>query len=163
MQNFLSTLVICTITMSMAALLPISLSPLLSRKYEAKWQYYTWLVINIGFIIPVSPHINFAFFKVNLPAVQPKEIWSIDVQDFVMATGSEVSRLLKASTVSSEEELSFILEHELIHYKRKDVGDKSMVMLAAAIHRFNPVVYLMARSITLQCELSCDAEVMKNA
>ena len=35
-------------------------------------------------------------------------------------------------------------------------------MLSTAIHWFNPVVYLMSRSISLQCELSCDLEVVKN-
>lgn len=36
------------------------------------------------------------------------------------------------------------------------------MLVAAALHWFNPVVYVMARDIALQCELSCDEEVVKN-
>ena len=60
------------------------------------------------------------------------------------------------------DELFFILKHELIHYKRKDLWYKSLVMIATAIHWFNPIVYFMARAIDVQCELSCDEEVVRN-
>jgi hypothetical protein len=36
------------------------------------------------------------------------------------------------------------------------------VLIATAIHWFNPIVYLIARAIEAQCELSCDAEVVRN-
>lgn len=60
----------------------------------------------------------------------------------------------------TEEELYFILKHELVHYKRKDLWHKILVLLAVALHWFNPVVHLMARVVNVQCELSCDAEVV---
>ena len=63
----------------------------------------------------------------------------------------------------SYDDLSFIIKHELIHFKRKDLWYKSLVFLATAIYWFNPIVYLMAREISVQCELSCDEEVMKGA
>lgn len=59
-----------------------------------------------------------------------------------------------------EEALPYILRHELVHFKRKDLWFKSLVILATAIHWFNPVVYLMARAIALQCKISCDAQVV---
>lgn len=250
MQNFLSALIICSITMSVAAIIYILLAPLLLKKYEAKWLYYGWLVIVIGFVIPFRPQFDFTFFKVDLPAIQPEGVWSTGVRNFVMGAGSDMNEVLNASTISiytiissiwlvgmvvvigyhilrhlhfmklvnrwsedvcdeqilndllvlregmgiskrvylrqcslitspmivgfvtptillpvnrfSDKELTFILAHELVHYKRKDVAYKSLVLLATAIHWFNPVVYVMSRSIALQCELSCDAEVMRN-
>ncbi|RRJ64221.1 M56 family metallopeptidase [Paenibacillus oralis] len=63
----------------------------------------------------------------------------------------------------SADELPYILKHELIHFKRKDIWYKSLVFIAAAMHWFNPAVYLMAKSIAKQCEISCDAEVVKGA
>ncbi|MCM3700046.1 M56 family metallopeptidase [Paenibacillus macerans] len=56
-----------------------------------------------------------------------------------------------------------MLKHELIHFKRKDLWYKSLVFVAAAMHWFNPAVYLMAKSIAKQCEISCDAEVVRGA
>ena len=62
----------------------------------------------------------------------------------------------------AESELRFILKHELVHYKRNDLLYKSLVLIATAIHWFNPVVYLMARAVNTLCETSCDAEVVRN-
>ncbi len=70
--------------------------------------------------------------------------------------------ILLPATNYSQDELSFILKHELVHYKRKDLWYKTLIFLATAIHWFNPIVYLMARAIAVQCEISCDAEVLKN-
>lgn len=60
-------------------------------------------------------------------------------------------------------ELLFVLKHELIHLKRGDSGYKMLVFAATALHWFNPFVYRMAREIALQCELSCDEEVIKHS
>ncbi|TKI58195.1 peptidase M56 [Brevibacillus antibioticus] len=70
--------------------------------------------------------------------------------------------LLPSENISSNE-LLFILKHELIHLKRGDLGYKTLVLIAAALHWFNPFVYRMAREIALQCELSCDEEVIKHS
>lgn len=59
--------------------------------------------------------------------------------------------------------LSLILKHELVHWKRKDVWCKTLVLLASALHWFNPLVYRIAREIALQCELACDEEVIKHS
>lgn len=58
------------------------------------------------------------------------------------------------------DELPYILRHELVHFKRKDLWYKSLMVFATAIHWFNPVIYLMVKAIMSQCEISCDAEVV---
>jgi|GEM_PF-2970517 len=62
----------------------------------------------------------------------------------------------------ADDELRFILKHELVHYKRKDLYYKLLVLIATAVHWFNPLVYLIARAINAQCELSCDVEIVRN-
>ncbi len=62
----------------------------------------------------------------------------------------------------SEDELPYILKHELVHFKRKDLWYKSLVLFATAVHWFNPVMYMMTKAIASQCEISCDAEVVSN-
>jgi len=61
----------------------------------------------------------------------------------------------------SKHELSMILKHELIHYKRRDLWYKLLVLAATALHWFNPIVRLMAKAINTQCELSCDSLVIQ--
>lgn len=60
------------------------------------------------------------------------------------------------------DELPFVLKHELIHFKRRDVWYKALVFVATALHWFNPFVYLIAREVAIQCEVSCDEEVVQN-
>lgn len=71
-------------------------------------------------------------------------------------------RILLPKTDFAEDELRFILAHELVHYRRKDLAYKALVLFATAIHWFNPVVYLMAKAIDAQCESSCDDEVVRS-
>ncbi len=59
----------------------------------------------------------------------------------------------------SPEELALVLSHELTHYRRRDLWVKLGLMLATAIHWFNPAAWLMARSATFYQETSCDEAV----
>lgn len=68
MQSFLTALIECSISMSVLILLLIAITPLLEKRYAAKWRYYTWLVIVIGLIIPFRPHIDTTFIQVDTPA-----------------------------------------------------------------------------------------------
>lgn len=80
-----------------------------------------------------------------------------------MIIGFVNPRILLPKLDFAKDELYFILKHELVHYKRKDLWYKYLVLIATAIHWFNPIVYLIAKSIDIQCELSCDEEVVRNA
>lgn len=60
-----------------------------------------------------------------------------------------------------EEELYFILKHELIHFKRRDVWFKLLLMLANAVHWFNPLIWLMHREAVVDMELACDERVVQ--
>ncbi|WDV47475.1 M56 family metallopeptidase [Clostridiaceae bacterium M8S5] len=57
------------------------------------------------------------------------------------------------------EKLKYILMHELMHMKRKDILYKWIMQLVVCIHWFNPVVYYIAKEIEKYCELSCDERV----
>ncbi len=58
-------------------------------------------------------------------------------------------------------ELRFVLTHELVHYKRKDMWVKALTMVATAMHWFNPLLYMISKAISSQCEISCDEAVVK--
>lgn len=92
---------------------------------------------------------------------------SVDVQ-LCASAGSPMMigfihpRILLPQIDFAPDELRFILAHELVHYKRKDLWYKALTLLATAIHWFNPVVYFVAKAIDIQCELSCDNEVIRH-
>lgn len=62
-----------------------------------------------------------------------------------------------------ERELRFILRHELTHCKRRDLWYKLVLLLANAVHWFNPLVYLLAREAGADMELTCDDAVVAGA
>jgi len=258
MQNFIATLLICSVTMSALALLYMAVTPFFATRYSEKGLYYAWLIIVIGLIIPFRPSWTSTIFTIDVPMANTTndfvnttaQAWSVRVATMptpttnaittpILATFDIISwhwvaaawligavvfiavqairhhRFVKAAKRWSEaitneqilslfyglktelgikkqlglylspcvgspmmigfinpqillptqelteDELHFILKHELVHYKRKDLLYKSLILLATAIHWFNPVVYLMARVLSTLCETSCDAEVVQ--
>lgn len=77
-----------------------------------------------------------------------------------MLVGLFKTRLILPEVEMNERELSFILKHELIHFKRRDLWVKSLALVANAIHWFNPVAYRLTKQIDTFCELSCDERVV---
>ncbi len=61
----------------------------------------------------------------------------------------------------SEEEMFFILKHELIHYKHHDIYFKLLFVTVNAIHWFNPLVYIMQKEAVVDMELYCDESVIR--
>lgn len=57
-------------------------------------------------------------------------------------------------------ELVMIMAHELTHYRHRDLIVKLLTSAAVCIHWFNPVAYLLARSVNAACELCCDESVL---
>ncbi|MCT4619146.1 MAG: M56 family metallopeptidase [Marinisporobacter sp.] len=58
-------------------------------------------------------------------------------------------------------ELYYILLHELIHYKRKDLLYNIFETIALSLHWFNPIVWFAIKKMRLDRELSCDHGVLE--
>ncbi len=63
----------------------------------------------------------------------------------------------------SGQALSFILRHELTHYRRRDLWYKLALLSANALHWFNPLLYLLVKEASADLELTCDDEVVFGA
>lgn len=59
-----------------------------------------------------------------------------------------------------DDELSYVLAHELIHCKQKDMFYKWLIQVVVCIHWFNPFIYLLEKEVNKSCELSCDEKVI---
>jgi len=246
MQMFLNALLKCSIVMSVISLAYMVAMPLLSKKYSAKWLYYIWLLVVVGWVFPFRPNLGTSFLHFKLPDAQviqakymglgePFKIitnttneassiqlwwiiasiwafgtigllthyvwkhgrfvkmvnrWSEDVRiqeilgvlnhlkkemkinkhvmlktcPFIaspMMIGFFCPTILLPCNKFDSDELTFILSHELIHLRRKDLWYKALILLAVAVNWFNPVVYIMAKAIAVQCEISCDELLVK--
>lgn len=56
--------------------------------------------------------------------------------------------------------VSYILEHEFVHVKRLDAVTKLLLITAASIYWFNPLVWVMYILLNRDIELSCDEAVV---
>lgn len=91
---------------------------------------------------------------------------TVPVMEFSGAASPMILGILKPVLVLpkerySREELFFILRHELVHLKRKDLQSKFLFMMAGALHWFNPVVWLMQKEAAVDMELACDERVVQ--
>lgn len=62
----------------------------------------------------------------------------------------------------SGERLEYVLLHETTHLKRFDILLKWFSMAVSCIHFYNPAVYLACKGLSEECEISCDALVVKS-
>lgn len=90
------------------------------------------------------------------------------VMEYSDAAGPMVIGFLRPTLVLpkeqySEEELYFILKHELVHLKRHDIYFKLLLVAVNAVHWFNPLVWIMQKEATVDMELSCDERVVQGA
>lgn len=53
-----------------------------------------------------------------------------------------------------------VLQHELAHHRRRDPLRRWIAGIAIAVNWFNPLVRWMVRRLLIQCEFSCDQQVL---
>jgi beta-lactamase regulating signal transducer with metallopeptidase domain len=61
----------------------------------------------------------------------------------------------------TDEQLSFAIKHELMHYRRKDHIAGMVLRMLEAVYWFNPFVWLMSRCMLSDMETACDSDVVK--
>lgn len=249
MDNFIVILFKCSFFMSIITIIYALSLLLISKHYTAKWCYHIWLIIVVGWLIPIRPTFNISFLPLqNFKSLEiPKKIiavntyadnvvfnqvisektkgislltcffiiwlvgvliifsyhvlrhmyfmkvirhWSIDFSDksyielfnkikqeqiikeeikikicdgisSPMLIGLFKPIILLPNIKLSKTEFAFIVKHELIHFKRHDLWYKLMILTVSIIHWFNPIIYFMAKAVSMQCELSCDEILLK--
>lgn len=55
----------------------------------------------------------------------------------------------------------YVLTHELIHYKHKDLWWKTLLLVAKVIHWYNPFIFLLGRELEENLEFCCDLAVIQ--
>lgn len=69
--------------------------------------------------------------------------------------------LLLPAQPPSGDALRFSLLHELTHYRRRDIWRKTLALWVRALHWFNPLVWLTARTLDRDIELACDEGALR--
>lgn len=97
MQSIMVGLLFKSVIMTFIGILYVVVTPFLLKRYSAKWLYYSWLAILIGFILPFT-------FKISKTIVHLSEPMQLPSMELVPAKSSEIT--LMASTVETMSSLS---------------------------------------------------------
>ena len=64
-------------------------------------------------------------------------------------------------TEFSNDEIKYILLHELTHYKNKDILINYIVCLFQVLYWFNPIIWFLFKELKTDMEIACDIAVLK--
>jgi len=78
-----------------------------------------------------------------------------------MIIGFSKQYLLLPDIIYDDADIDCILRHELVHWKRKDIWYKLLLLVVNSIHWFNPISYLLLREAAEDLEMLCDDFVLK--
>jgi len=72
--------------------------------------------------------------------------------------------LMPVNTVvsMSDDEVKFVLRHELMHFKRRDHITGLLLSFLTAVYWFNPIVWLAFKQIHADMETACDSDVVRH-
>ncbi|WP_379143185.1 M56 family metallopeptidase [Paenibacillus sp. sgz500992] len=130
------------------------------------WRYRYFLKLVSRWSIPIAHFKCLKILdglKLEMNIKKNVELRECQIITSPMLVGFFRPVILLPSEQFSDDELSMILKHELVHLKRHDLWYKALILMATVLHWFNPIVYLMSRSVAAQCEISCDAIVIQGA
>ncbi|MCQ4934989.1 MULTISPECIES: M56 family metallopeptidase [Anaerotignum] len=92
---------------------------------------------------------------------QRPEIYFCGILTSSLCTGFFHQRIYLNHEEYARNQLQFILKHELVHCKRRDVWYKGVLVIAKGIHFFNPFVHWMGLKAEQDLEYSCDSLVLQ--
>jgi beta-lactamase regulating signal transducer with metallopeptidase domain len=156
----------------------------LSTEQWFRWHNIAALVwISVAFVLVIQAFVSYILFHHNI--IRHSDEASTDITTLL----TEISRAMKcrgirvcvSSSVSSpmvvgflkpliilparaitNNDLTIIFKHELIHMKRYDHVLKFIMTFVRALHWFNPLIYLLVHCLNESCEYGCDEELTKN-
>lgn len=76
------------------------------------------------------------------------------------STGVLRNTIVLPSDIPSERDMRFIIKHEMLHCKKKDILLKLLFLFVNIIHWFNPLVWLLRKAVEQDIEISCDEAVI---
>ena len=93
---------------------------------------------------------------------RPVRLWISAAAPVPFASGLVHPVIVLPKRECSQQELQYILLHELTHITCGDLWVRWLAMVASAIHWWNPLIYLWNRKLVMYSEESCDERVVVN-
>lgn len=130
------------------------------------------LIINLCFIIQLKKNRSVSDARIQDIYSESKSILQISNDIPILSTeivnspslyGILRPKLLIPAHLAeqiSDDELKYVILHELVHWKRKDTFIIWVTIVVKAIYWFNPLIWYALYRMRQDCEVSCDALVL---
>lgn len=153
----------------------------LSHQFTGKYFYAIWIIVTITSI----SWFIFCYVKQRNQIKNASNIISEEYSNLIECVKNELNIKKNIKIVCSSEfsspmlcgimnstivfpvinradgNLKDIITHELLHYKRKDLYIKYILLIIQIFHWFNPIIHIFAKTLNKYLEYSCDEEVVK--
>ena len=101
--------------------------------------------------------------KALLGFAKPVDFYVTSAAGSPVAMGLFQRKIFLPEGAYGEERLRFVLRHELVHLKRRDLWFQLLLCTARAVHWFSPLVWLLVRQARADMELTCDDAALSGA
>lgn len=148
------------------------------------YELFTWIWLAVSAPLIIKEAVRYALLKKDIDrrgkkctneqlCLQLKEICGelkikqpelicYPISDTPFAMGIIRPRIILPSEDYSAEEAGFILRHEAVHIKRRDIFTKLMLTLFRCLNWFNPFAYLLCRQAFEDMEINCDEKATES-
>ncbi len=117
--------------------------------------YFLFRIRIRPYLIPLEEGERKSFF------VKDPSVYRCPVVKGPMMLGYFRPMILLPETDYTQEELMAVLLHERAHFRRGDMWYKLLLLLANAVHWFNPLVWWMVKKAQEDLEFACDELVVR--
>lgn len=97
-------------------------------------------------------------YKLSIP------IWITKQNTSPFVTGIFRKTLVLSQTflqIVDEGDLDYVIQHEMLHIKKRDTLVKILYLFARCLHWFNPLVYTMNKGFSMDLEMACDEALVE--
>ena len=107
-----------------------------------------------------TPELSVRRLYDRLPGHRPA-LYSSTALKTPLMCGVIHPRIILPARPADGEQLTNILRHELMHYRRRDTLYKWFSVVVLSLHWFNPLTRVARREMDRACELSCDEMLLR--
>lgn len=133
---------------------------MLIRKITAYQSYIKYVTAGAERVCEISLLDRLAVISEQARISRPVDLCVNPLVASPMLVGYFHPCIVLPSVEIPEKDFHYIVMHELMHYRRRDILYKWLVQFTVCLHWFNPLVHVMSREMERACEFSCDEAVV---
>jgi beta-lactamase regulating signal transducer with metallopeptidase domain len=123
---------------------------------------FVWIVGAVGALLAVTILYYLTSRELRNTFLVKDNIYSSEMVQAPIVQGIFRQRIIiPEDYIDKEEQMKYVLLHEIVHLRRHDNLLRLMAALTACIHWFNPFIWIFMKLFIDDMELTCDIKAVK--